>query len=107
MPESTRKLKVKEVATKLAVEGDWQALSEYDVVVATPNCTSPALEGVCVPPAGLFDIVVIDEAHHSPAKTWAELLNQFKTVKCILFTATPFRRDKKLIHGKLVFNYPL
>src|SRR5690606_16552023 len=47
------------------------------------------------------------EAHHAPAKTWQGLLDYFSNSKQILFTATPFRRDKKEVPGKLIYNYPL
>jgi superfamily II DNA or RNA helicase len=37
-----------------------------------------------------FDLVLIDEAHHVPAKTWTEILESTNEAKHFLFTATPF-----------------
>lgn len=49
----------------------------------------------------------IDEAHHVPSKTWTEIVNLFEKKPILLFTATPYREDKKLIEGKLLYQYPL
>ena len=49
----------------------------------------------------------IDEAHHGPAKTWKNLLEEFWEKKVIHFTATPFRNDGKQMDGETIFNYPL
>lgn len=77
----------------------WEALRAYDVVVAT--VPSVSREGVIPdPPADLFDLVLVDEAHHSPARTWTRLLDLLAHAKQVLFTATPFRRDDKEIKGK-------
>lgn len=85
----------------------WEAFREYDVVVTTPNSVSPAQKEVFAPPPDLFDVVLIDEAHHSPAKTWAAVLEAFPSAKKVLFTATPFRRDRREIKGKYIYTYPI
>src|SRR5690606_23093415 len=85
---------------------DWEALRTYDVVVSTPNGASPAYAAIPPPPDDLFDLVLIDEAHHSPARTWNALIEAFPRARCTLFTATPFRRDGKEIRGKYVYTYP-
>lgn len=86
---------------------DWEALRGYDVVVATPNSASPVVEGVSAPPEDFFDLVLVDEAHHSPAFTWSELLKSFPKARRALFTATPYRRDESEIKGRFVFTYDL
>ncbi|WFB96919.1 DEAD/DEAH box helicase family protein [Lactococcus lactis] len=43
-----------------------------------------------------FDMTIIDEAHHSEAKTWLENLNHFSNAKVIKLTATAYRTDKNL-----------
>ena len=85
----------------------WEALRHYDVVVATVPSVSPREGAIPVPPADLFDLVLVDEAHHAPAKTWSRLLDLLRSAKQVLSTATPFRRDEKEIKGKFVFTYDL
>jgi len=58
-----------EVTTKVTAQDDWENLRDYDVVVSTPNCISPALTDVPDPPEDLFDLLLIDEAHHSAYST--------------------------------------
>lgn len=98
---------VHEVEGLLSSEEAWRSLEAYDVVVGTPNSVSPAIKGVEEPPKELFDLVLVDEAHHSPAKTWNELMQAFPSAKRVLFTATPFRRDQLEIRGRFVYNYPI
>jgi superfamily II DNA or RNA helicase len=107
LPPNINPPSVKELADRIRSMEDWEALKEFDVVVSTPNCVSPGYLTIPVPPADLFDLVVIDEAHHSPAFTWATLLDAFKTTRRALFTATPFRRDRAEIAGRFVYNYPI
>lgn len=54
-----------------------------------------------------FDMIIIDEAHHSEAKTWIENLNHFSEAKVIKLTATAYRTDKKQLVGELVYKYKL
>ena len=49
---------------------------------------------------------MVDEAHHAPATTWNAILEHF-TARSLLLTATPQRRDRKRLPGKLVYYYPL
>lgn len=95
------------IESKILREEQWDALQAADVVVTTPMGSSPALEDVPHPPQGLFDLLLIDEAHHSPARTWAALIEAFPQSRQLLFTATPFRRDRKLLPGRFVYEFPL
>jgi superfamily II DNA or RNA helicase len=85
----------------------WEDLRRYDVVVATVPSVSPRDGVIPAPPADLFDLVLVDEAHHAPARTWSRLLDLLGNARQVLFTATPFRRDEKEIKGKFVFTYDL
>ncbi len=40
-----------------------------------------------------FDFVVVDEAHHTPARTYSQVVNYFKPKLLIGLTATPYRVD--------------
>lgn len=86
-------------------EGDITKFEEADVIIATPNCALSLSESTWAKEN--IDIVEIDEAHHSPAKTWKKILINLNKASHILFTATPFRLDKKEITGEIVFDYPL
>ena len=98
---------VHEVTGRLEETQDWEQLATFDVVVGTPQSVSPAISQVATPPDGLFDLILVDEAHHSPAKTWNQLLKAFPDARRVLVTATPFRRDKREIEGKFVYVFPL
>lgn len=99
----------KQMPRVMAMKGlasDWTTLRAYDVVVALPNSISPSHYTV-QPPNDLFDLVVVDETHHAPAKTWQAILEHFDHARAVLLTATPRRRDQRLLPGELVFHYPL
>jgi hypothetical protein len=44
-------------------------------------------------PADLFQLLIVDEAHHSNAGTWAAVIAHFKTARLLGVTATPVRSD--------------
>ncbi len=94
-------------AGKMTRLQDWEALRAYDVVVGIPNSLSPAIEGIVQPPLDLFDVVLVDEAHHSASRTWNHLLTHLSPARRVLFTATPFRSDRKEVPGRLVYSYDL
>jgi superfamily II DNA or RNA helicase len=53
------------------------------------------------------DTLMVDEAHHIGAKGWAAFRENFNDKKVLQFTATPYRRDGKLVDGKVIYEYPL
>ena len=56
--------------------------------------------------ADFFDMIIIDEAHHSAADSWKKVIARFPGAKIIYLTATPFRSDRQEIDGELVDRYP-
>ena len=56
-------------------------------------------------PDNFFDMIIIDEAHHSAAASWQKVIDRFPNAKVIHMTATPFRSDRQEIDGELVFRY--
>lgn len=54
-----------------------------------------------------IDAVIVDEAHHIAAKSWSSVKYKLRKVKCLQFTATPFRNDSKKMDGKIIYNFPL
>ncbi|RUT33710.1 DEAD/DEAH box helicase [Paenibacillus zeisoli] len=75
-----------------------------DVIIATPQCALSLSENNI---KDKFDLVLIDEAHHVPAQTWQQILLNMKDSTQMLFTATPFRMDRKELKGEIVYTYPL
>lgn len=98
---------IKEVKSKLSSMEDWGELANYDLVIGLPQSLSAGFEDGIILPEDLFDLILVDEAHHKPADTWSAIVEKFGSAKKVFFTATPFRRDKKEIKGKLVYSYPL
>ncbi len=56
-------------------------------------------------PDEFFDMIIVDEAHHSAASSWQKVIDRFPKAKIIHLTATPFRSDRQEIDGELVFRY--
>ncbi len=56
-------------------------------------------------PDRFFDMIIIDEAHHSAASSWKQVIQRFPDAKVIHLTATPFRSDRQEIDGTLVYRY--
>lgn len=57
-----------------------------------------------------FSHIIIDEAHHSTANQYRNVLNYFSNAKILGVTATPYRGDKEdlsTIYEKIVFEYAL
>lgn len=52
-----------------------------------------------------FDLILVDEGHHSAAKSWEKVFDRFPNAKVVNLTATPYRADDKAITGKLVYRY--
>lgn len=40
-----------------------------------------------------FDVIAVDECHHSPASTWVDIFSQSKATHVYSVTATPYRSD--------------
>ena len=95
------------VEKRITSSADWEELRNYDVVVGTPHSLSPSFAEIPEFPPDLFDLVLVDEAHHSAARTWRELLRYASEANQVLYTATPFRQDQKEIVGKFVYEYEL
>lgn len=101
----TPRPKVMNLRSRIRTSADWDALCEYDVVVATVFGISGLKTEIPDIPPDLFDLVIVDEGHHAPAATWARALSHLSSARQVLLTATPFRRDSKEIKGKIVFTY--
>lgn len=54
-----------------------------------------------------FDMIIVDEAHHAPAKTWVQVLEYFKDAKKVYLTGTPYRGDNEKLPGDLIHETKL
>lgn len=107
LPDNVGRPNVCSVGERITTSTRWRELAEYDVIVGTVQSISPALETVAAPESDQFNLVLVDEAHHSSARTWQAPLDCFPSAQRVLFTATPFRRDGREIRGRFVFTYEL
>ncbi len=105
IPEATPNPRVKGQKGRPTSADEWAELESFDVVVSTPGSTSPAHGPQSK--SDLFDLVIFDEAHHAPADTWKAYLDHYTGASFVFLTATPFRRDKKAIPGRLSYSYPV
>lgn len=48
-------------------------------------------------PSNGYDLVIVDEAHHYPARTWKTLIDHFSKSKRLFLTATPFHRGNRIL----------
>ncbi|WP_022663846.1 DEAD/DEAH box helicase family protein [Desulfospira joergensenii] len=56
-------------------------------------------------PDDYFDMILVDEGHHSAAPSWMKVFDKFPKAKVVNLTATPFRSDKKNIEGTFIYRY--
>lgn len=54
-----------------------------------------------------FDMIIVDEAHHSAAQSWKNALDYFCNAKVLHITGTPYRGDHQEIPGEEIHNTPL
>jgi superfamily II DNA or RNA helicase len=87
---------------------DFAIFDHCNVVVATMSALAEESSTNLVPElAKRIGALIVDEAHHIAAKGWAAFREQFTNNKVLQFTATPYRRDGKLVDGKVLYEYPL
>ncbi|XP_029202749.2 uncharacterized protein LOC114966929 [Acropora millepora] len=82
-------------------------LKQHDFIIANAQ---KFLEGSWEErlPNDFFQAVIVDEAHHFPAKTWSRIIEKFKShAKVVFLTATPYRSDRKEVVSEENFAYLL
>jgi len=99
---------VHEHVGRIQTPSDWAELTRYDVVVSHTQSLSPAESPlVDSPDPALFDLLIFDEAHHLGAPSWVGVRSAFPEAVAIGFTATPYRRDRRALPGRTIFQYPI
>lgn len=58
-------------------------------------------------PRDFFDMIIIDESHHSAANSWEQSLSYFNSAKKLHVTGTPYRGDGQEISGERIHETPL
>ena len=83
-------------------------LTQKDVIIANAQKFLSGKWETALPD-DLFQMVIVDEAHHFPAPTWLRIIDKFKNHALVaFFTATPFRTDEKLVvECKPAYRLPL
>lgn len=84
-----------------------QLVAAANVWVATPHVLqecSPEVRGHLL--ASMTHLIV-DEAHHAPARIWSDVIDAFNDRPILLFTATPYRADGRAVPGRVIFRFPL
>jgi superfamily II DNA or RNA helicase len=56
-------------------------------------------------PGDFFDAILVDEAHHNVADSWAQVRAKFPDARIINFSATPSRADGRLMTGKIIYSF--
>ncbi|MEK7992416.1 MAG: DEAD/DEAH box helicase family protein, partial [Planctomycetota bacterium] len=81
---------------------------ECNVVVGTAAALGQGTAVALGPAiAAKVGTLMVDEAHHVAARTWSDFRTHFDTKRVLQFTATPFRRDGRLVDGDVIYSYPL
>lgn len=87
---------------------DLEILERCNVVVGTMSSLGEgAAANLTDEIARRIAALIVDEAHHIAAAGWAAFREKFAANKIVQFTATPFRRDGKLVDGAVIYGYPL
>ena len=84
-----------------------QIIENANVVVSTVTLLQRFSDAMISVLSQNCDLLVVDEAHHIAAKTWSSVKSRLSNIKCLQFTATPFRNDGKKLDGKIIYNFPL
>lgn len=81
----------------------WDRFQDYDVFVATFHrfVGNRLLADF---PRSLFDLILVDEAHHAEALTYRLLREHFCQARFVYFTGTPYRSDHLAIRAELVYS---
>jgi superfamily II DNA or RNA helicase len=94
-------------APEKEMAGDWAENGKLVVVGSVPSMQRARLERW---PAHYFKQFIVDEAHHSTARTYKNMINHFNQAHLLGLTATPDRADSKQlgnIYSKVSYEYPL
>ncbi|TCL55410.1 superfamily II DNA or RNA helicase [Kineothrix alysoides] len=84
-----------------------EILEKSNVVVTTMSLLQRFSDDYLKAISEYCSTLIVDEAHHIAANTWSTVKYKLKNLRCLQFTATPFRNDGKKVDGKIIYNFPL
>ena len=84
-----------------------ELLSKSNVIVTTMTLLQRFSDDYLAAINESCNTLIVDEAHHIAANTWATVKYNLRKLRCLQFTATPFRNDGKKVDGKIIYNFPL
>ena len=96
------------ITKRPTTEADLDLFANCNVVITTMaaiNDGAAAALGEKI--AQRVGTLIVDEAHHIGAQGWAAFREHLTEKRVLQFTATPYRRDGKLVDGKVIYSYPL
>ena len=73
----------------------WQSRKEWDQQVTI--LAQDTLSAIDIPPGKKYDLLIIDEAHHTAAPGWIHTIRRIAPRYLLGFSATPFRQDKEAL----------
>lgn len=94
-------------SSRIDIEKFETLVSNSNIIITTIDLTNFLLKDHIDILKKNCDLLIIDEAHHVSSTTWKRFKQLFSRKKILQFTATPFREDKKLVDGKIIYNFPL
>ena len=90
------------------MQSDLEIFERCNVIIGTMSALAEGNAEALVPEiAQRIDTLIVDEAHHIGANGWTRFREAFQGCRVLQFTATPFRRDSKLVDGLVIYTYPL
>ncbi len=84
-----------------------ELLAHAHVLVTTPDAVHASSPGARETLLAGFTHLMVDEAHHTPARTWRDVVDAFEGRPVLLFTATPHREDGRSLPGRGIYRFPL
>ena len=90
------------------LEADLDIFNKCNVLIGTMSAlTGGTADELGTKIAERVDTLIVDEAHHIGADKWSAFKELFAKKSVLQFTATPYRRDGRLVDGKVIYEYPL
>ncbi|MFN5539231.1 MAG: DEAD/DEAH box helicase, partial [Candidatus Melainabacteria bacterium] len=89
---------------KLDSNGNYSDIDNYQIIVSNYHQFGD-IEKWFKDRKDIFDLIIIDEAHHQNAKTYQEIIAFFSDCKIISLTATPFRSDNSKVEGEKIYSF--